>query len=62
MVPLFNARYDTHEGDLQSFVDDILLPEMETVLDRLKQEDEATYAASRREMGVVMVDECESGA
>jgi hypothetical protein len=56
-VPLLDARYDTHEGGLQSFVDKILLPEMETVLDRLKQEDEALYANRRREMGVVMVNE-----
>jgi hypothetical protein len=57
MVPLFDARYDTHKGNLQSFVDEILLPEMGTVLDRLKQEDEASYATRRWEMGVVMVNE-----
>jgi hypothetical protein len=57
MVPLFDARYDTHEGSLQSFVDEILFPEMKKVLDRLKQEDEALYATRRREMGVVMVDQ-----
>jgi hypothetical protein len=57
MVPLFDARYDTHEGSLESFVDEILLPEMKKVLDRLKQEDEALYATRRREMGVVMVDQ-----
>ncbi|KAF7673827.1 hypothetical protein GT037_008442 [Alternaria burnsii] len=57
MVPLFDARYDTHEGDLQSFVDKILLPEVEIMLHRLKQEDEALYADERRDMGVVMVNE-----
>ncbi|KAH8636507.1 short chain dehydrogenase reductase family [Alternaria alternata] len=57
MVPLFDARYDTHEGSLQSFVDEILLPETKTVLDRLKQEDETLYVNGRREMGVVMVNE-----
>jgi hypothetical protein len=57
MVPLFDAWYDTHEGSLESFVDEILLPEMKKVLDRLKQEDEALYATRRREMGVVMVDQ-----
>jgi hypothetical protein len=61
-VPLLDARYDTHEGDLQSFVDDILRPEMKVVLDRLKQEDEMKYAVSRREMGVVMIEDNESGA
>ncbi|CAI9637082.1 unnamed protein product [Alternaria burnsii] len=57
MVPLFDARYDKHEGDLQSFVDKILLPEVEIMLHRLKQEDEALYADRRRDMGVVMVNE-----
>ena len=57
MVPLVDARYDTHEGSLQSFVDEILLPEMKKVLDRLKQEDEALYATRRREIGVIMVDQ-----
>jgi hypothetical protein len=56
-VALFDAQYDTCEGDLLSFIDNVLLPEMNVVLDRLKQEDEAKHAAGRREMGVVMVNE-----
>ena len=57
LVPLFDARYDSHDGDLLSFVDDVLVPEVNIVLDRLKQEDEAAHAAGRREMGVVMTEE-----
>lgn len=57
LVPLFDARYDTHEGDLLSFVDDVLAPEMNIVLDQMKKEDEAAHAAGRREMGVVMTEE-----
>ncbi|KAI4660966.1 uncharacterized protein J4E79_005534 [Alternaria viburni] len=60
LVPLFDARYDSHDGDLLSFVDDVLVPEVNFVLERLKQEDEAAHAASRREMGVVMTEEHES--
>jgi len=60
LVPSFDARYDTHEGDLLSFVDNILIPEMNNVLDRLKQEDEAAHAAGRRAMGVIMFDEGEN--
>jgi len=61
LVPSFDARYDTHEGDLLSFVDNILIPEMNDVLDRLKQEDKTAHAAGRRAMGVIMVDEGEHG-
>ncbi|KAI4642904.1 hypothetical protein J4E93_006973, partial [Alternaria ventricosa] len=61
LVPLLDAQYDSHDGDLLSFVDDVLVPEVNIVLDRLKQEDEAAHAAGRREMGVVMVDEGEDG-
>jgi hypothetical protein len=56
-VALFDAQYDTHEGDLLSFIDNVLRPEMDIVLERLKQEDEAAHAVGRREMGVVMVNE-----
>ena len=61
LVPLFDARYDSHDGGLLSFVDDVLVPEVNIVLHRLKQEDEATYAAGSRAMGVIMVDEGENG-
>ncbi|KAI4616209.1 uncharacterized protein J4E87_008944 [Alternaria ethzedia] len=61
LVLLFDARYDSHDGDLLSFVDDVLVPEVNIVLERLKQEDEAAHAAGRREMGVIMVDEGENG-
>ncbi|KAI4686094.1 uncharacterized protein J4E88_003931 [Alternaria novae-zelandiae] len=60
LVPGFDARYDAHEGDLLSFVDNVMVPGVNVVLDRLKQEDETAHAAGRRELGVVMVDECES--
>jgi len=61
LVPLFDARYDSHDGDLLSFIDDVLVPEVNIVLERLKQEDKAAHEAGRREMGVVMVDEGENG-
>ena len=57
LVPLFDARYDTHDGDLLSFVDDVLIPEVEVVLNRLKQEDETAYTTGRRGIGVVMTEE-----
>ncbi|KAI4620129.1 hypothetical protein J4E80_004655 [Alternaria sp. BMP 0032] len=57
LVPSFDARYDAHESDLQSFINDVVTPEINIVLDQLKQEDEAANAAGRREMGVVMIEE-----
>ena len=60
LVPGFDAHYDTYEGDLHSFIYGVLVPEMKTTLDRLKREDEATHAAGRREIGVIMVDERET--
>ncbi|KAI4656768.1 uncharacterized protein J4E78_006659 [Alternaria triticimaculans] len=61
LVPLFDARYDSHDGDLLSFIDDVLVPEMNILLDQMKQEDETAHAAGRRAMGVIMVDEGEHG-
>ncbi|RAR09795.1 oxidoreductase, short chain dehydrogenase/reductase family [Stemphylium lycopersici] len=56
MVPRFDKQCDEHDGDLRSFVDDVLIPEMIIVLERLKKEDETEYAAGRREVGVVMYE------
>ena len=60
LVPLFNARFDAHEGDLVSFVDDVLVPEMNILLDQMKQEDATAHAAGRRALGVIMINEGEN--
>ena len=60
LVPSFDARYDTYEGDLLSFVDNVLRPEMNILLDQMKQEDATAHAAGRRALGVIMINEGEN--
>jgi hypothetical protein len=54
LVPRLDAQYDIHTGDLQAFVDERLLPQTKTVLDRLREDDDSTYAVGRRDLGVIM--------
>lgn len=60
LVRKFDADFDTFEGTLQEFFDDLVLPEMEKVLNQLKNEDKESFADGRRELGVVMDEDSES--
>lgn len=55
MVPHFDAQYSVHIDGLQSFVDDILLPQIKVELDRVKGEDKDAFDTGRRTLGVDMV-------
>ncbi|KAI1671093.1 hypothetical protein Ptr902_08442 [Pyrenophora tritici-repentis] len=54
MVPKLCTKYQSSENGLSAFVDEILDPEIKSVLTRLQKEDEELYAAGTRELGVIM--------
>ncbi|KAI4618799.1 hypothetical protein J4E85_005710 [Alternaria conjuncta] len=54
LVPDLISQYDSFGGQLQDFVIDVLIPTMRRTAKELKEEDEALYAAGRRELGVIM--------
>ena len=54
LVPELISQYDSFRGQLQDFVIDVLIPTMRRTAKELKEEDEALYAAGRRELGVIM--------
>ncbi|KAI4684178.1 hypothetical protein J4E81_009057 [Alternaria sp. BMP 2799] len=54
LVPELISQYDSFGEKLQDFVIDVLIPTMRRTAKELKEEDQALYAAGRRELGVVM--------
>lgn len=55
-VSSLDVQYDAYTGDLQCFIDELLLPQTEIELERLKREDNTTFGMGRQSLGVLMVD------
>ena len=62
LVAEFDELYDLFRMKVELFFDEILTPRMDEVLEQLAREDEELYVVGRREMGVVMEVESESGS
>ena len=56
MVVRFDSQYNAHTGTIQSFVDEMLLPQVKSELDRLKEEDKVVFNMGRQALGVAMLD------
>ncbi|KAI8932666.1 hypothetical protein NX059_010161 [Plenodomus lindquistii] len=54
LVPKFDAAFDVFGGTFSDFVKTQLMPQMEDVLERLKEDDKTEFGQKRREMGVWM--------
>jgi hypothetical protein len=57
LVPALISQHESYGRKLEDFVAEVLIPTMRKTAKELKEEDEDSYAAGRRELGVVMYED-----